>query len=203
VIADELIAEGERLARPCLILSEAQLGEPVVGLWGIHDDTDKEDPLLWIQVDCTWLQQRGVNLDGYLSVYADAEYCDFTVVHTPHERLPVHEGAVIPLSGREGRSLPQEEAFLALREADTDQWEALSGEAIRLYRDLQLGSAFAGWATLGGWRMSWPDDDDDPEELAFWQVNRTLVLRTSHDAEPWVEVWRHSDGRLEAVARIT
>lgn len=201
--ADELIAEGERLARPCLILSESQPDEPVVGLWGNRDDTDTEGPLLWIRVDCAWLQQRGFDLDGYLSVYADTEYCDFTVVHTPRERLPVRVGTEIPLSGREGRSLPQEEAILVLGEATTGRREAVSGEAIRLYRGLQLGSAFAGWATLGGWRMSWPDDDDDPEELAFWQVNRTLVLRTSHDAEPWVEVWRHSDGRLEAVARIT
>ena len=118
VTADELIAEGERLARPCLILSEARPGEPVVGLWGIRDDTDREGPLLSIRVDCAWLRRRGFDLDGYPSVYADAERCDFTVVHTPHGRLPAHEGTAIPLSGREGRSLPQE-AILALGEATT------------------------------------------------------------------------------------
>ena len=151
---DELIAEGERLARPCLILSEARPGEPVIGLWGVRDDTDREGPLLWIRVDCTWLRRRGFALEGYLSVYADAERHDFTVVHTPHGRLPAREGTAIPLSGREGRSLPQEEAILALGEAATGRREAVSGEAIRRYRGLQLGTAFAGWATLGGWRMS-------------------------------------------------
>jgi hypothetical protein len=172
-------------------------------VWGIHDDDGEDGPLLWIRVDCTWLQQQGFNLDGYLSVYADADYGHFAVVHTPHKRLPAAEEVGIPLSGVEGRSLPQEEAILALRETETGQREALSGEAIRLYRERQLESAFAGWATLGGWRMSWPDDDDDPEDLAFWQMNRRLVLRTSHDTEPWVEVWMHGDGRLEAIARIT
>lgn len=203
VTAAELIAAGEQLAQPCLILSEAQPGEPVVGVWGNDEISDENGNPLWIRVDCTWLRQHGFDLDGYLSIYADRDTSDFIVVHTPHARMPTHERVGIPLSGIEGRSLPQEEAILALREAETGEREVLSAEAIRPYRGRWLDSAFAGWATLGGWRMSWPEDDDDPEDLAFWQVDRRLVLRTSHDSEPWVEVWMHSDGHLEAIERIT
>ena len=164
---------------------------------------DREGPPLWIRVDCAWLRRAGLALDGYLSVYADAECCNFTVVHTPHGRLPAREGAAIPLSGREGRSLPQEEAILALGEAATGRREAMSGEAIRRYRDSQwarhspAGRRWAAGACRGRTTTT------TPRIWAFWQVHRTLVLRTSRDAEPWVEVWLHSDGHLEAVARIT
>jgi hypothetical protein len=93
--AQELIAEGERLARPCLILSDKKESGKYTGVWG-GEGILKSGPgswMHWITIDCGWLSKQGIPLNGLLSVYTDESDESTTesggiVVHDPSRRLP-------------------------------------------------------------------------------------------------------------------
>ncbi len=89
--ADELIAEGERLVRPCLSLSDDCGSGRYSGIWaGTGVLKPKPGPWKhWITVDCSWLAKQGVPLTGILSVYTNEDDClTGIVVHDPSARLP-------------------------------------------------------------------------------------------------------------------
>lgn len=52
------------------------------------------------------------------------------------------------------------------------------------------------WAQLGGWPMTWPDEDVSA------RIDDVLVVRTYRGAEPWLEVFRRGREYV-AHSRIT
>jgi hypothetical protein len=53
------------------------------------------------------------------------------------------------------------------------------------------------YATLGGWHMSWADDD--------WHdlLDSKLLVHTYMGSEPWVEAWQLPSGEMKVIQRIT
>ncbi len=209
--AGDLFALGERLARPCLYLAEAVPGETIIGLWASKAMSravrGQREP--WLSVSCDRLRTHGFPIEGCLSVYAaSAAEPRWITISDPDAPLPFDMGGVA-LAGREGLALPHLDTIEAYTGTRIDTMAAsgrIQGTQVAAYDKHWWDSTFhAGWATLGGWRMPWPDDDldDDPLSREFYEGERTLVLRTSHNAEPWVEVWVDGNGKLETIPRIT
>jgi hypothetical protein len=89
--ADDLIAEGERLSRPCLLLSERKDSGPYSAIWGGKSILKPAPGPLqhWITIDCDWLARQGYPLTRLLSVYTKEEdYETGVVVHDRSAKLP-------------------------------------------------------------------------------------------------------------------
>jgi hypothetical protein len=89
--ANDLIAEGERLSRPSLFLSDKPVSELFIGIWGGKGLVDPgPGPWKhWLSLDCSWLAKQGLPLEGIISVYTNEDDCQTgTVVHERTGRLP-------------------------------------------------------------------------------------------------------------------
>jgi hypothetical protein len=53
------------------------------------------------------------------------------------------------------------------------------------------------YAVLGGWHIPWPDGD------WYNQLDKTLLVWTFEDSEPWLEVWRDTNQLYTVVQRFT
>jgi hypothetical protein len=199
-----LIAEGLRLSRPSLILSESPAGQPLAGIWGGPGIAPSPPGAWkhWVSVDCSWLANRGFPLGGCLSVYED-DHGRFAAVASNAVRLPLEGIEGIPLFGREELSMPPCEALDVCGSDLARRWfEAGGGRDVALAYDAEYQRRCPLFrdgvdAVLGGWHAFWPDADrydDRPGRLVLW---------TFRDAEPWVEVWLDQMGRLTAIRRIT
>src|SRR5207245_2700911 len=157
-----------------------------------------------------WLRAHGFPLEGRLSVFtSSAAEPAWLAINASDGRLPLDTVDGVALSGREGLALPHLDTIEAYTGTTIDAMVRngrIQPEHVAAYDTHWWDSTFnTGWVTLGGWRMPWPEDnpDDDPLSKAFYEGDRRLVLRTFHDAEPWVEVWIDDDGKLETITRIT
>src|SRR5262249_17740336 len=119
---------------------------------------------------------------------------------TAGRRLAGPDG--IELVSTEDVAMPPEEALAvfgsnAIRELTKRGNE---GNPLATYKErcpLFYADAEGIFAMLGGWHVSWPENDaydDEQGRLALW---------TFKDSEPWLEVWQRPSGQLEVVARIT
>lgn len=135
------------------------------------------------------------------------------IVESSPGALPEHTDGT-KLYAELSRSLPPLDAIFRFGSAEVHRWLAELGwspdsgyndnfkgkEVARSYEkiyqnELPLYSGGA-HAVIGGWHLPWPDGDWD--EL----VDKSLVLWTFEDSEPWVEVWQEESG-FRVIPRIT
>jgi len=94
----KLVAEGERLARPCLHLSPDSRAGRMTGIWGGAGVLEPPaGPFThWFTIDCRWLATQGMPLEGLLGVYANEDDCNTgAVVHDPGARLPARRSRLL------------------------------------------------------------------------------------------------------------
>ena len=212
---EELIAEGRRLARPCVHLrSDGELGN-LAAMWGGPGQVACPTPehTHWLTVDCRFLPHGVGPRSGCLSVYTDDEDRFGVAIHDPLASLGV-SGNGQRLYAHSIPSLPPLEAvFLygspAVRDWLTPLgWEPEDGMNGNFPASDVTDPYVAAWqqdmplygdrafAVLGGWHFPWPDGD--------WVelVDRPLVVMTLADSEPWVEVF-DMGGSFQVMQRIT
>lgn len=208
--ADELIAEGEAIAKKCFLLTTEPRGE-IVGHWGgtrsdipdsfppevtqftsrRHIATVSERLLADLGIDrlgATGLfEWEGVDGDPHLCVERDPRTsfgsfaCDGDPLYaTESSSFPPFEALCLHGSDRIANWL----ASLGLRRFE--YWK-VPRESIAGYLDtyeerlpLTQGSADV---VVGGWHLMWPEDD------YYVPAEMTYVMLTLRDAEPWYSVW--------------
>lgn len=208
----ELIAEAERLARPCVLLRKAGLKDRLSAIWGSDrlaavwggtglapapDDSFRH----WLTVDCRFLPAGHGPAAGCLSIYSDGEDCETGIaVHDPVGKLTANHGGA-KLYAQTARSLPPVDAVFRFGSPAVHQWLRSNEwqtdwgyngnfkdprpveEYERLYQAECPLYAGGSHAVLGGWHFPWPDGD--------WKqwLDRPLLVWTFEESEPWVEVW--------------
>src|SRR5687768_14039449 len=88
--AEDLIDEGERLAKPALLLSEDRSPIGPVAYWGGKGRQGHRGPTAArhrVTIDCGWLSEHGVRVRGSLGVY-DVESRPLPPVPIWLDRLP-------------------------------------------------------------------------------------------------------------------
>jgi hypothetical protein len=201
-----LIAEGQRLAHPCVHLCPE--GEPsnFAAVWRGRSQVPAPDGDFehWLTIDCRFLPPGVGPTSGCLSIYTDNKDRFGTAVHDGSARLEqTRQGR--PLYAHPTTSLPPLEAVFRYGSSAVSAWLARLGwqpewgwngnfpdaevadaytEAQRVNMPLDGEMVFA---VLGGWHVPWPDGD--------WLelVDRPLVVFTLAEAEPWVEVFNMGD----------
>jgi hypothetical protein len=174
-----------------------------------------------VSIDCAWLDRHGYGLRGCLSVYEGES--GFLAVNDPDARLPDSSEEGLPLVGEEGVSLPPDIGVFAHGSAEFQRWwneevEPLPGdERLAIWgpyedefrRSCPLYEMRNVVAVVGGWHINWHDDRPlwpgvPNDEVASYPCGENrLVLWTFRDAEPWVEVWLDTHGKLHAWGLIT
>ncbi|MGJ7575828.1 hypothetical protein ACSFBX_35365 [Variovorax sp. RB2P76] len=208
---EELVAEGERLKRPCVLLKTEGEGQPVAW-WHHKSESLASNRESWITFDIHAVPDaERQNLPRYLTLLTGAEELDGVLqpVDLPPEGLPLfgHSLEVIaPIEavfafGNErigawlaANDWPRRERYnsnfpdSALVESYQERW----CETYPIYcNDPNV------YAALGGWHV--PHTEDDWYQLA----EERLLILTIHDSEPWVEGWQRRDGQLGVIQRIT
>lgn len=212
---DDLIAEGERLARPCVHLCPAGDPSAAAAVWRgpgvVPPPGDGYEH--WLSIDCRFLPVGAGPSSGCLSVYTEDDDRHGAVTHDPSASLSSVRGGR-PLYACPARSLPPLEAVFLRGSPAVAAWLASLGwppgwgyngnfpdaEAADAYRAAQhVNLPFDGeavFAVLGGWPVPWPDGD--------WPelVDLPLVVFTLAESEPWVEAFR-LDGGFRVIQRVS
>jgi hypothetical protein len=230
-VAETLIAEGERLAKPCLLLQSVGSGPPV-GVWrgegqqprpkGHEMETKKGvTSTHWITVDCAWLKKHQiVRFDGLLSVYERsfeygkrrnfrALFQDTTV------KLSSIKGEL--LYGVSGTSFPPFPALCMHGGPAIKKWLKSQGLRRIDYPNVTLNRTPEVLAYNREWlkRTPWfPEGEDGtaavlggwhiiwPEDDWYMPPDIQLAIWTLRGSEPWIEVWRGYTN-LRVFERIT
>ncbi len=161
---EELIAEGHRLEKPCLYLTDEPNENGPVAYWGGEGPSNLPSGHLtwiggyrhWITLDSSWLTKQGNSAEGVISVFECLENEDFE-----GPEFPLTEGTVIyqhkttledveiegqKLYGVESRSFPPIDAVCLYGSEKVETWlreqnrkrtdyDALQGEIIDQYGD--------------------------------------------------------------------
>lgn len=208
---EELIAEGESLVRPCILLTSSpspRLG----GFWG-GERGDKPNALPpdatalrrrrhIITIDGALLAELGLPTTAPLSLFV-AEHVDGNETYRIERSSSPKFGEIsctgVPLYAVRAVSFPPIEAVCLYGSAKVAEWMHDLGLARHQYADIS-GSQLARQymdefteraplysrkadAIVGGWHMIWPEDD------FFMPLEMRLVLTTVRDAEPYFEIW--------------
>ena len=217
MFVDEIIAEGERLAKPSMLLDEKPSATGEMAHWrgqGRKGYVGRPEDRHRITFDCAWLAQQGIRVNGSLGVYdvfsGWAVPLALDRIQSPLADLELSGGT--PLYGHQAMSYPPIEALCLYGGKPVERWLASEGldrtdydvafstdvgQAYnRVYQErcpLYLNGAAA---VLGGWHAIWPDDDFYlPREMR-------LVLWTFWESEPWIEVFERAPN-LPVRIRIT
>jgi hypothetical protein len=218
---DELIAEGEQLARPSWILRTQPTESAVAGFWGgersdlpnalppevtVYQSRRHIVTLSELLLAEIGVQQGPVSLfewepvagDPQVRVEADQrlrlrdlQFSGEPLFATPEPSFPPF--AVVCLYG----SSRVAEWLAAQGLARHDYWRVIDDLQVQYTTEWQRRSAFcrnAGDLIVGGWHFLWPEDD------FFVPPELQLIALTLRDAEPWFEIW-HSRPRLGFHAR--
>jgi hypothetical protein len=218
--ADDLIAEGERLARPSLLLTPHPSAIGPVAYWGGGGVKSHKAPRHHrhrVTIDCDWLSHHGVRVQGSIGVYhidsQPSPPIPIRVQQMPNAPLSgLEPQGGTKLYGQEVASFPPLEAVCLYGGSRVEAWlrsigldrtaydQALASELGQAYNSVYqqrcplFSDQYAG--VLGGWHAMWPDDDFYlPREMR-------LVLWTLWDAEPWIEVFER-DPNLPVRVRTT
>jgi hypothetical protein len=213
---NQLIEEGNRIARPCVhLVAQDSGGGNLAGVWKGPGIVPAPAGAYrhWLSVNCGFLPGQLSDLKGCLSIYTNEDDCGTgTVAFSASRSVAVEEGGV-PLFARPTSSLPPIEAIFKFGSTSVQQWlaanqwqpdwgynpnfaDAKTAELyVRTYQKLTPLYSGGAHAILGGWHFPWPDDDWDQ------LIDQILVAWTLHDSEPWVEVWY--DGSFRVKERIT
>jgi hypothetical protein len=206
---EAIIAEGEVLCKPSLLLDETPTQTAVVAIWGgrgRHGYLGRDDDRHLITFDCGWLAQCGLRVNGSVGVFDVDQRWGWPVplcldrVPTPLAELQMEGGT--PLFGHEVKSFPPIEALCLYGGRIVDEWlgsEGLERTDYDVAATTEVGEAYqqvyrercplfsnGPAAVLGGWHAIWPDDDFYlPREMR-------LLLWTFRGAEPWIEVFERA-----------
>jgi hypothetical protein len=210
----QLISEGRKLERPCLLLRPTGTGAVAAG-WYERDEGEIESTghRCWLTVDIRNIPGLRRPVRRYMKVLTD-ETSDGGRVQFVSSwprragtRLYAHAASVLP---------PIDAVFARGSEA-VGQWMASHGWNRReRYNDNFKGRATIEpyerlwmqefpiyfsksdiYAVLGG--RHWPCADHDWHHL----IDEQLMVFTIRDAEPWVEAWRTRAGQFRVIQRIT
>jgi hypothetical protein len=208
---DDLMTEAKLLAKPSLLLDEQPSETGVVAVWGGSGFKEgyggRDGYTHRITIDCEWLANQGIRIQGSLGVYdVDPKWRRPVPIQVDPQRtksleqLKLSDG--VPLYGHEALSLPPIEALCLYGGRVVERWLRSLGLDHTDYDQLagtELGELYNNEyqkqsplfsdeyaAVLGGWHAIWPDDDFYiPREMR-------LVLWTLRDAEPWIEVFERA-----------
>ena len=212
----DLIAEGQRIARPSIHLRPDGESDHLAAIWRGPGQVPCLTPehTHWLTIDCRFLPP-GVGLKtGCLSVYTDDDKCQGGVaLHDPLATLVV-SGKGQRLYAHAVPSLPPLEAVFLYGSPTVREWLGQVGwqadwgmngnfpakeissvyekawfENMPLYGDQAV-------AVLGGWHVPWPDGD--------WLelVDHPLVVFTLAESEPWVEVFDMGES-FQVIQRVS
>jgi hypothetical protein len=218
---DELIAEGESLARPSWVLRAQPTESGVVGCWGggrgdmpdalppevaafrgrRHIVTLSESLLADVGVrqgPVSLFEWESVNGDRAPRVEADQRlrfrdlrFSGEPLFATPEPSFPPFAAVCLYGDGRVAEWLAGQGL------TRHDYWQVTDDLQAQYTAEWERRSAFcrgAGDVIVGGWHFLWPEDD------FFVPPELRLVALTLRDAEPWYEVW-YSRPRLGFHAR--
>jgi hypothetical protein len=209
-----LIAEGRRLARPCLALSPNGSGS-VIAVWHEPDKRETEETGFrhWMTIDSRLVPRLGPLPSRYLSILTDERECQGGRVELLDS---VPNAAGVELYATQIEVLPPIEAVFARGSDEIGTWLAVHDwPRVEWYNDnfpdRKIVSVYLrqwmseyplylqddAYAVLGGWHL--PCADDDWYEL----IDDVLISLTLRDAEPWVEAWRLKSGEFKVIQRIT
>jgi hypothetical protein len=209
----DLIKESRALSLPCFDLVPAERGDPIVAHWGgRRSDLPEQLPDFvaalksqahFLSVDQSLFNQLGLRGRGPLGLSMvttaeDNERLDRVTVSTGKLSEVEFEDSV-QLTARPATSLPPLEALLLYGGPQVQDWlsshglqrwqyEEVAQEVRDQYREhfnpqLPLFMEHPPFARIGGWHISWSDDDFYiPREMR-------LMVWTFQDAEPWYEVY--------------
>lgn len=199
---DELIAEGHRLARPCVYLRTT--GDDFAALWSGEGVVPCEQGPFrhWLSINSRFVPGSEGKQSGCLSVYTNDDDCVTGVIAVDDVRSLPETSDGLRLFAHSTSSMPPLEAVFKLGSTEVREWLAANNwepdwgyndnfsdrspanayeRAYQAQLPLYNNSAHA---VLGGWHMPWPEGDwDEP-------LNEQLVVWTFADSEHWVEVWR-------------
>jgi hypothetical protein len=122
--AAKLIAEGERLDRPCVELRTKGAKEAFAGIWGGKGvlEPEEEPWQHWLTIDGAWLAGLGLPCHGCLGVYTNEDDCRTGKVVQAKGALPRKLNSGIELYARENRSFPPIEAVFEFGSAAVEDW---------------------------------------------------------------------------------
>jgi hypothetical protein len=219
--------ESEALSLPCFDLVPAERGDPVVGHWGgRRSDLPEEFPEFvkalksqahFLSVDQELfdkldLHGRGPLVLSTITTSDDDERLDPVNVPTAKLSEVVFDDSV-PLTAKPATSLPPLEAVLLYGGSGVQEWlssqglkpwqyEEVAPEVRKRYQEhfsphVPLYAEHPPYARVGGWHVSWPDDDFYiPREMR-------LMIWTFRDSEPWYEVFLSPLRNYVIKSRIT
>lgn len=211
---EQLLAEGQRLARPCVYLRRS--GNDLAAIWGGEGIVPCGDGPYrhWLTIDTRYIPGARGQQPACMSVYTNEEDCESGVVAVDHASRLLGRSDGLPLYAHADSSLPPLEAAFKLGSATVKDWLAGNGwdpewgyndnfadrKPVDFYereyrRRLPLFTGEA-HAVLGGWHIPWPDGDWDD------LVRKRLIVWTFEESEPWVEVWEEGQGYV-VIQRIT
>jgi hypothetical protein len=223
---EELIAEGETLARPCFLMSSSRSSR-LAGYWG-GERADKPNRVPAgakrlasrrhiVTIDEGLLAELGLPATAPLSLFETTDIEGRQFHHAERERAPLFAAITCtgePLYATPARSFPPlaavclygssaVEAWMKERGLARHDYGALGGDPLgRAYmREFVRRSPFYSSdddAIVGGWHMMWPDDN------FFMPMEMRLVLTTKREAEPYFEIWvAAGSGNVSVRRRIT
>jgi hypothetical protein len=199
----ELIAEAEKLARPCVLLRKKGSEDRFAAVWGGDGlvPAPEGDFCHWLTVDCSFFPKGLGVTKGCLSIYTDEDDCESGVAVLDKKGKLTAERGSTKLYAHEARSLPPADAVFRFGSPAVHKWlrankwkpewgyndnfndSDLVEEYEQLYQSECPLYTDKAHAVLGGWHFPWPEGDW--EDLA----DRPLLVWTFEDSEPWVEVW--------------
>ena len=212
--AEQLIAEGRKLQRPCFFLRPEVSGE-VAAIWHERDEDEIESTghHCWLTVDSRFIPGLPSSVNDYISIFTNENDCQSGKVEVAVTK-PKRSG--VKLYADPASVLPPIEVVLARGSEAVGDWlkvnnwprdcrydDFFSDHAIvSVYRKIwfeeyPLYSNSDIYAMLGGWHWTGPDND--------WYdlIDENLMVLTIRDSEPWVEAWRIKSGEFKVIQRIT
>jgi len=207
---NQLITEGEAIAKPCFILTSQPQGE-VVGYWGgVRGDIPNSLPpevtrfvsrRHLVTVSDGLLVQLGIDRLGPISLF---EWVDtagkphLRVERDPRIQFNSFTCSGEPLYATESSSFPPFEALCLHGSPAIAAWLASLGlqrhEYWKVPRD-SISEYLAAYqhrfplfevsadAIVGGWHIMWPEDD------FYMPAEMIQLMLTLRDAEPWYSIW--------------
>ncbi len=224
---EDLIAEGERISRPSILLSANGSGA-VAAYWDGEriDEPNALPPSATaiesirhvISVDARLLPNLGVPVNfpafSLFETETKSGHVLYRVTRRDELRLSDFRGECVPLYATKARSFPPIEAVCLYGGEVVSSW--LKGHGLNRFQYLdarELPEALEytdeymrrcplylgnADAILGGWHQSWPVDD------FYLPLEMRLALWTLRDAEPWLEAFFSlAGGGLSVRSRTT
>jgi hypothetical protein len=211
---EALIAEGRRLARPCVHLCPKGKAADAAAVWrgpGLVPPPG-DDYEHWLSIDCRFLPAKVGPKSGCLSLYTDEDLTG-AVTYDPDVVLKRSRGSKL-LYAKPTESLPPLNAVFQRGSRAVAKWLASlgwqpdwgwngnfpAGDVANAYHKAQGASlpidGKSVFAVLGGWPVPWPDGD--------WPelVELPLVVMTLAESEPWVEAFRTGKS-YRVIQRVT